>query len=57
VVGTQTTSDLVLIGDNFGLMGTVIFDHNAVATTSWSHRRITLSVLALSGNITVVSGR
>jgi hypothetical protein len=59
-VGTQQVTDLMLLGSNFGSVGTVMFDGRPVAHTrinKWRDDQITLSVAADSGNITVVVGQ
>jgi hypothetical protein len=58
-IGTTSTSDLVLSGTNFGSQGTVIYNGASVAASkirSWKDEEIQLTVVGLSGNITVVVG-
>ena len=60
-VGTVATSDLVLVGRDFGSVGTVLFngravDPSAICAACWTDTAISLQVLALSGNVTVVVG-
>jgi hypothetical protein len=59
VVGNEQYSKVVVVGSNFGAVGTIIYDHIQVASsaiTSWTDSEIRLSVLGLAGNITVVVG-
>jgi hypothetical protein len=52
-------SDLVLVGDNFGSVGTVYFNKQAVdegRVTSWTDTEIKLTVVAVTGNVTVGVG-
>jgi hypothetical protein len=57
--GTQQVSLLLLIGSNFGSVGTVQLggsEVDASRISSWSDDQIELSVVAAFGNITVVVG-
>jgi hypothetical protein len=58
-IGTQATSDLVLLGRNFGSMGTIYYDGQAVdesTVTKWDDDELNLQVIGLSGNISVSVG-
>jgi hypothetical protein len=58
-IGTQETSDLVLLGRNFGSMGTVYYDGEAIDgsdVSKWNDDELNLRVIGLSGNISVSVG-
>jgi hypothetical protein len=52
-LGKSDTTDIVLEGTNFGTYGDVIVSGSSVATTSWTHTRITLTYVGSEGNATV----
>jgi hypothetical protein len=57
--GTRQVTDLMLLGSNFGSVGSILMDGKPVAHSrieKWKDDQITLSVVAESGNITVVVG-
>jgi len=58
-IGTQATSDLVLLGRNFGSMGTIYYNGQAVdesTVSKWDDDELHLQVIGLSGNISVSVG-
>lgn len=62
-VGTKQTSNLLLLGRNFGSAGTVWFEGTAVdgsdgadGITKWTDGEIMLQVVGLSGNVSVAVG-
>ena len=62
-VGTKATSDLVLLGRNFGSTGTVWYNgvsvdgsDGAAGITAWKDNEISLQVVGLNGNVSVTVG-